>query len=247
MNIQERLQNMADLVESKQYAQATKEIVWLWNHMLEEDKAYSGVRVSYLIDWMKRVAELDESAKREFTRLRDLLSPEVESKNPDMSVVMDWFALSNKLLGDNEAIGCWVDRLVGIDEESMVLRVMRGSIHTWLCNQSRWTDAGRLLEPGALLMARNRLRIEEDIHNGQFNDETRRALRDMHLAELVRFHVSYLAARRDDEAWLLLELILDSFDYDSACVVIRDSALKAGVLSDRHESVMREHEQKEDE
>jgi hypothetical protein len=244
MNVQTRLQNVADLVENNQYAQATKEIVWLWNHMLEEDKSYSGVRGSYLIDWMKRVAELDESARREFTSLRDELIPEVESANPDINVVMDWFTLSDKLLGDNETIGRWIDRLVEFGEEPMVLRVMRGSVHIWLCDQSRWADAGRLLEPGSLLIARNRLRLEESKHSFQLDDETRRALKDMHLVELVRFHASYLAANRDDEAWLVLELILDEFDYDSACIAIRESAQNAGVMSDRHERVMREYNQR---
>jgi hypothetical protein len=244
MNVQTRFQNVADLVENNQYAQATKEIVWLWNHMLEEDKAYYGVRGSYLVDWMKRVAELDESAKREFTSLRDLLSPDIESKNPDINVVMDWFTLSNKLLGDSEAIGCWIDHLIGIEEESMVLRVMRDSIHTWLCNHNRWTDAGRLLEPGSLLIAKKRLRIEENRHDHGFDEETRRTLIDKHLTEFVRFHASYLAANRDDEAWLVLELILDEFDYDSACIAIRETAQNAGVMSDRHERVMREYNQR---
>lgn len=245
MNIQERFQNVADLVENNQYAQATKEIVWLWNHMLEEDKAYSGVRGSYLIDWMKRVAELDESAKREFAKLRDELIPEVESANPDIAVVMDWFKLSDRLFDDHEAIGHWVDRLVGFDEEPKVLRVMQGSVHTWLCDQSRWADAGRLLEPSSLLIARKRLRLEEDAHNCQLDDETRQALNSMYLVELVRFHVSYLAARRDDEAWLVMGLILDGFNYESACVAIREFAQAAGVLSERHETVMREYNQKD--
>lgn len=234
-----RLQRVADMVENNEYVQATKELKWLWNHMLDEDKSYSGVRGSYLVGWMKHVAEHDESAMREFTNLRDELQSKVERENPDFESVIDWFTLSDGLLGDNKAIGIWVDRLISFEKETDVFKIMRSTIHSWLCNQNRWQDAGGILEAGSLLIAKNRLQAEENIHDNQLSDESRSALNKMHLVELARIHASLLAAHRDDEAWSAAELILEYFEYDDASVVIRDIVKKAGVESAKHDVILK--------
>ena len=170
MNVQERFKNAAGLVESGEYTEATSELTWLWNHMLEEDKAFGGVRSSYLVSWMKRLAELDQEAHQTFKALRDKLTPRLEPGSTDYAPIMDWFTLSDKLLEDHSTIGSWVDGLLASENEPFELRIMKGTILSWMTNQGRWADAGRILEPGAIVVARARLRIEEEKHNDQQND-----------------------------------------------------------------------------
>lgn len=237
MNANERFHNAAGLVQDGQYADATKELVWLWDHMVQEDRALSGVRSSYLVGWMKRLADLDEDARHEFVKIRDGLTPELEKDDPDIYLVKDWFTLSRDLLEDDDSIKAWIDGLLSMDADPLVLKALRKPIHMWLCKHGRWTDAGKLLEPGSLLVARVRLQVEVEKHRTQFSEETRLTLTEIHLRDLVLAHASYLAAGRDEEAWAIVETTLELFDKEQACVAICEIAKEAGVLSQRHASL----------
>ena len=63
----------------------------------------------------------------------------------------------------------------------------------------------------------------------------------MRLNELARFHASYLAANRDDEAWEIADLLLGNFDKNQACIAIQETARIAGVESVKHEQMVRDY------
>lgn len=234
MNAQERFHYAVDLVKQGDYADATREMVWLWDHMLEEDRSLAGVRRSYLVDWMRRLAGLDENAQQQFTALRDKLTPEIDRDDPDFHLLMDWLTLSDELLDDEISIGRWIDRLLAMDEMPPALKLLGSQIRSWLCEHDRWADAGRLQEPSSILIAQTRLDVEREKYGFDANDELRKAFSRHRLINLVNAHVSYLAARRDDEAWAVADLILDIFDHERAYKAICEAVRLAGVESKRH-------------
>lgn len=190
---------------------------------------------------MKHLADLDEGARHEFARLRDRLTPETEKDDPDYHLIMDWFTLSQDLLEDDDSINAWIDRLLSMDTAPSILGALRNPIHAWLCKHDRWVDAGKLLEPGSLLVARVRLDVEEEKHGTRLADETRRALSEIRLRDLVLAHASYLAAGRDEEAWTIVVTTLELFDEERACIAICEVARTAGVFSQRHANLGRKH------
>jgi len=234
MNARERFDHATQLVEAGEYADATRELVWLWDHMLDEEPSLYGVRGSYLVGWMKHLADLDENARCEFTALRDKLTHEIHKDSPDLHVVADWFNLNDKLLEDHDSIGKWIDRLLSTDPEPDLMRVFRKTIHKWLCSHARWADAGRLLEPGSLIIARARLEAENEKHESRHTKEIRQSLAEIRLSDLAREHASFLAAGRDEEAWAIAKTAVEVFDSEQACNAIREMAQLAGVESEQH-------------
>lgn len=222
MDVRERFQHAANLVESGNYPEATTEFVWLWDHMLDEDKSFAGVRGSYLIAWMKRLMDLHEDACMQFTILRDKLVPRIAPGSTDYMPVMDWFTLSNNLLDDHSAISAWVDELLASESEPLEVRLMRSTILSWLFEQARWEDAGNLLEPGQVVAAQMRLDVERERHTEQFDDETLKILRENRLKSLAKTHLSYLAANRIDESQLIKELMIELFGVDQTQSMLQE-------------------------
>jgi len=234
MNVQERFQHAADLVNSGEYPEATSELLWLWNHMLDEDKSYFGVRSSYLATWMKRLAELDERARNEFMSMRDKLVQDITVENPDFQLFMDWLTLCERVPDDNESIERWVDRRMSDGGGPLALRPVRVPILSWLQTNGRWADAGKLLEPGSVAVAKVRLEIEQDRHNDTFDDELKYAIMSGLFERLLFMHISYLAADREDEAWLIVDVLLESWEADESRSAICRAVIDAEVSSSRH-------------
>lgn len=221
MDVRERFQHAVSLVESGNYSQATSELTWLWNHMLDEDKSFAAVRSSYLISWMKRLMELHDDARVQFTAIRDNLTPYLEPGSTDYKPIMDWFALSNKLLADHDSIAAWVDEILASDRESLELRLMRGTIFSWLSEQGRWEDAGGLLGPGSVVAAEERLTEEREKYDESTDEEIRKLLRERRLKLLTEKYHAYHSANRIDESRLIKELMVELHGNDQAQTVLQ--------------------------
>ena len=228
MDVRERFQNAADLVKKGQYHKATDEFIWLWNHMLDEDKSFTVVRYSYLIGWMKRLMELHEDAQVRFTALRDQLTPRFEPGSTDYRPISDWFTLCNNLLEDHSAIATWVDELLACESKPLELRIMRGTIISWMFEQDRWKDAGELLDPGPVVAAEARLSEEREKYNDEFNEETRNALRENRLKSMAMKQLCYDAAGRIEESQLTMELMIELFGNDQTQSMIQDLTKERG-------------------
>lgn len=71
VDVQARMELAKALVLKGEYAKATDEYAWLWEHMLEHEPAMVGVRGSFMVSDMQRLASKDAGARKRFVELRE--------------------------------------------------------------------------------------------------------------------------------------------------------------------------------
>jgi thioredoxin 1 len=143
VNVRARYDLARALARDRRFDEAVEEFVWLWEHMLEHDRATSGVRLSSMVNDMQRLAQRSDAARARFIALRDKTGKLLEGDKVDGSALRDWVAL-NKVVGDPDATLAWYDRVK--DEprwRPLVERVSR-DLTELLTAKKRWADVGRI-------------------------------------------------------------------------------------------------------
>ncbi len=244
MSMRQRMMVASELMRDGKLNEATEEFLWLWEHMLEHETSMQGVRVSFMVSDMKKLASQHEPARKAFTALRDELTETMKNGDDTYKVVSDWLVLNIRLLEDHRAVAEWVDQIDGEDDGIETMREMGSILQDWLLDHGYYAQAGRMLRSAEAVIGRahkyQALLSDEQRYDGMDEDSAARlksrAMR-MEIEKFARIHAAYLAADRPDDAWYIYDALLEDFDADSVGVSVCRAASVAGVLAPRHTEI----------
>ena len=205
VGMQERLQQAEKLATYKNKRdEATKEFLWLWDHMLEYDPAMSGVRVSFMATSMQGLASEHPPAREAFAAVRDNVEARLKSDNKTWNDLTDWIVL-NKVVADEDRTLAWFDRIKGdADSEETIVREAY-LIEPLLTARNRWADLPRLSPDllGKVAEAHEFMQTLMDTQKslGRGDDkELQDSARDMFYDKVANLYAGLLAAGREDDA-----------------------------------------------
>jgi hypothetical protein len=133
-------------LDDKQYEDATKAYVWLWNNMLPTDPSWQGVRLSSMLKEIEMLVGIDPWARATFCDIRDATrDAAVEfGLRGSHSPRIDWIAL-NEALGEEERTIEWFDAVKDNPEAVALIEHAAVMLVEPLKARRRWADIGRLL------------------------------------------------------------------------------------------------------
>jgi hypothetical protein len=131
MSMRQRLDLAKELVDAGKLDEATEEYTWLWEHMLEHETSLYGVRISFMINDMKNLAQRHKPALETFTGLRDALTEEMKNGDRSRENQIDWLVLNIRLLKDDQTVAEWVDHIQDRDDGIDTMREMGSLMQDW--------------------------------------------------------------------------------------------------------------------
>jgi hypothetical protein len=226
--------------------EATERYAWLWDNILSISQGMGGVRSSFMVGDMTRLAARHAPAKQRFAQLRDIAAARMEQDDDETRAVLDWINL-NDVVGEPEKTLAWFDKA----RQSMDFHAHYPHIgvvfRSWLERHGRWADSAFFVHNG-------REDIEEQYHHWKLLDSmmlrrpeiaARPEMADVHArmfrGRVASTYASLLAAGREREAddalaaargyapgaELLLQVLGTLADVGSQGMhVVRDSDLK---------------------
>jgi thiol-disulfide isomerase/thioredoxin len=158
---------------------ASKELLWLWEHALEIEPAWVGVRHSYLLGGLAELSRMHPPTRVELQRLRDA----AEAGNR-----RDWLSL-NQALGDIDRSLAWFDQ-VKLTMKPDELGGLQNAFEEPLVERERWTDLA-LLFPDPVAAFEQRRQLSAQMMNDSIPEEMREQLRE-YIATSLRERVEML-------------------------------------------------------
>jgi len=238
-DMQARLSYAETLMRSGKLEQATGEFVWLWNHMLEHERAMYGVRLSFMASDMERLAAQHDPALRQFTAMRDELTPAVESGQADPETMVDWVTLS-KVIGDQETVLALFDRFKNQPDKLAALRHVDDDLVELLEAQDRLAEA-IVLYPDPVEIVRRELDRFEHVrtlyeHQEQNGPEsTANILKQLRNREIARLYAICLAAGKHQQAAAIAKTMREADDDGSATQAMVEKSLAVDKPLPEHE------------
>ncbi len=210
-----RLKEAREALAAGNYDAATDQYLWLWEHILELSPSFVGVKYSYLVEDLKRLASKHEPARRKLTALRDAVIPKITDERIDREKFKDWFHLC-QAIGEEEKILTWFDSAVKSPSSSTLLLPVQLDITDFLIEQKKLVEAGNLMSDPLT-----------NVRAMMFMGKTGDLLEDASLARFVAGRwVALLAAGRKDEAAQVLKELFSSLGQSPE---IRINVVEAGV------------------
>lgn len=240
VNVRERMEIARGLAGAREFDAAAAEFVWLWENMLEHEPAMIGVRGSFMASDMERLARESDAARAAFTALRDGLTVRLEAGETSRANLTDWLVLNIRVLGDDDVVGAWVDRIWERPTGPDTLRAMGHLVVDWLIEQGDWAKAGIAQPPAMQFIARTRGMRQVMLANdrGGEHEALMRELTDRQfIDQMAAFHAAALAAGREDDAWQAAEALLKEVETDEARSGLCRDALRAKVVRPRHAEI----------
>jgi thioredoxin 1 len=206
VDIEARMDLARSLQSSGKKDEAADEYVWLWQHMLEHNPAYYGVRLSYLVSDMQRLASTSESAKKKFTALRDETAKGLDGEKVEMDTLVDFVGL-NKAIGDDAATLAWYDKVKDQPRYAkLVDRVSRNLSEIFIA-KGRWADLGKMYpDPIAELQREHDFMVMLPKHDPppEMDEATKKMIDEMPAKmfreKIGQMYAGLLAAGREEDA-----------------------------------------------
>jgi thioredoxin 1 len=233
INVEARMELAQSLASNKKFDLATDEFLWLWEHMLEHNQGYSGVRVSFMASDMTKLAEQYEPAKVAFTKLRDAARQKMDAGSKNRDVILDWFVLC-EIVDDEDGILAWFDKAKDEKKSAAVISTMNYKLFDLLVEHQRWADAG-LLEKDPVAAAQTSVdmdKLTSKMNQGddQFDAETKAMLKKQGNQRLfnnfAQRYACCLAAEKNDEATDIAKIFLEYQNNTEARVALVKWAMK---------------------
>ncbi|MGP1273696.1 MAG: thioredoxin family protein [Phycisphaerales bacterium] len=165
--VRQKLDAANDLLRDERYDEATDAYAELWDTMLDEDPAFYGVRLSYMVTSMTFLAEFHPPALERFTELRDREDAKLRAGEVDWDTLADWVHL-NGVIGDEASTMRWVERIAARDNAGRTLARFNDEITEQATEIGRW-DIVALAVPDPVATAREQVQFMHMIR--QLNDE----------------------------------------------------------------------------
>ena len=233
INVEARMDLARTLASNKKFDLATEEFLWLWQHMLEHNQGYSGVRVSFMASDMTKLAEQYEPAKVAFTKLRDAARQKMDAGSKNRDVILDWFVLC-EIVGDEDAILAWFDKAKDEKKSAAVISALDYKLFDLLVEHKRWADAG-LLNTDPVAKAQRSIDMNKRMAamnqgDDQFDAETKAMLKESNnervFNDFAQQYACCLAAEKNDEATDIAKIFLEYQNNTDARVALVKWAMK---------------------
>lgn len=244
LSMTDRLAFARDLASAGELDEATSEYLWLWHNMLDREPSMSGVRGSFMIGDMKELAQRHPPAHEAFVKLRDDLTAQLKDGDRSRANLRDWLFLNTRLLGDDQAVTEWIDRIKDSPTASETIRSMGHELQDWLVEHGYWRLAGESLRSASSIISRTeQMRtMMGDRMYGDLDEELVKQLKasqqQRDVQKHANAHAAFLAAERDEDAWELLDWVLSEYPRDLVSKAVSNAVQLAGVKSDRHNELL---------
>lgn len=228
IDTQARMEVAKSLTQSGKFEKATEEFVWLWQHMLEHNPAMVGVRLSFMANDMKALAEKSPLAKAKFTELRDQTGELLKKPKVSGGDLSDWLVL-NTIIEDQKATLAWFDGVKGQAKWTPMLTRHAYQLAPLLIEHGRWVDIAALY-PDPIAHIEQQFEFEKAMPKHELpegiDERTRKIIEDMPMKSFrdaaANLYASLLAAPREKEA---------SAFADRARVLDKSSAMTQALIS----------------
>lgn len=161
LGMQGRLGAARELMRSGRLDDATREYLWLWEHMLEHEPAMYGVRLSFMLSDIGELTAAHAPARGSFVGVRDELGRQIETNEAGARAVVDWVHL-NGVLGGEGLTAAWAEAALGGEGSSALLNRVRGEVFEQALAAGR-TDLVVRLYPDPVASAEAALKRIEDM------------------------------------------------------------------------------------
>jgi thiol-disulfide isomerase/thioredoxin len=175
--VQARHELARGLMSARRHEEALAEYLWLWNHSLEAEPGWIGVRYSYLLMELTELVGLSEAARQEFARLRAEAEGEVQAGDLSDSVLADWFAL-NQVLGEEDRSLSWFDRIKDAPPPGLEVSRLERWLGALLKGRQRWADLARLY-PNPLAVLDRQAQLTREMVEGLEGDPQAMSMPEM--------------------------------------------------------------------
>jgi thioredoxin-like negative regulator of GroEL len=152
-DLRDRLSLARVLVQRGLDDEAIEEFAWLWEHALEVNEAWVGVRYSFLIGALAPLVKRSEKAHARFAALRDLAHADF-AKQGNLN---DWVTL-NQLLGEEQRVVAWAESITSEDARQLRLFHNRAALDV-LGRHGAWKTLGNLIDNPVELLREEHQRV----------------------------------------------------------------------------------------
>lgn len=125
--MQGRLSAADGLMRSGRLDEATREYLWLWEHMLEHEPSMYGVRMSFMLTAIGELTSAHAPAREAFTAVRDGIGAQLEAGDAGARALVDWVHL-NGVLGGEALTVAWAEMALEDGGSAAVLERVRGNV-----------------------------------------------------------------------------------------------------------------------
>jgi len=214
------------LARAGQPAEALVHYLWLWPATRSEP-AFGGVRLSFLLSDMARLAAEHEPAREAFGKILAGLQEQVDAVEvPSFETWQEWTAFCRSF-GENERVVAWYERhrdaegRLLVERDDFLATHIVSEVFEVLMQAERPLDAVQLYEDatGRAREAVRDHRRSEDASAGMeadLREMTERFQRQKLVKDLSRLHAALLLAERDAEAARVATILLEALDTPEA-------------------------------
>ena len=235
VDIRDRMNIARMLVEAGDFDDATDEYLWLWDNMLDHQPSMVGVRSSFMISDMTRLAQRHPPAMEAFRQRRAAYLPAIESGEADRDELLDWITLA-QVVNEGDSVLQWFDAAKEDAKMRRLLPFAGHELRTRLVAEQRWADLA-LLYPDPVAYASRHLetmRVADREVDERFKEEMRRTLYRSTRTSVSYIYAAMLAVGDEEAAADVAGLLLDADDTAEARQILVSTALRANELRQIH-------------
>jgi hypothetical protein len=128
-----------ELARAGRHAEALVEYLWSWDHGLEHDPSYLGVRGSFLLSWIEELARVHPPAKEAMLERGDAVAALVREGRAEPQQMRDMIAIHAEF-GLHDRTLALFDELARDDERAAACRTLAETIAPQLVKERRYED-----------------------------------------------------------------------------------------------------------
>ncbi len=232
VDIQERMTIARELSRGEP-GLAAEEYEWLWNNMLEHEPAMVGVRLSFMVNDMQRLAAKDVAAKKRFTVMRDAVEKKADADKDDVAARADWVAL-NEVLRDDDRTLAWYDRVKDDGDSRPQVERTTYNLQQLFKKHKRWADLGRMSRDPMGDARQATMMLSMNMGEGEEREQMKEFAQNHARSSISDLYAGLLAAGREKDADKVAGVLLKSLDDAASRRALVSAALEAGQAKERH-------------
>lgn len=225
VDVQDRLNIARMLTDAGDFGEATDEYLWLWDNMLDHEPAMVGVRGSFMISEIGRLAQRYPPAKEAFSQRRAKYLAEIRAGTANGEVARDWITLAEPV-GEAESVLEWFNEAKEDPKQRQLLPYAEHLLRDRLIVADRWHDVA-LLYPNPVAHARNQVQTLR-MDDVELEDRHRTSMLRLIRRSVSIIYASLLAVGDEKGAADVAGMLLDVDDSPDARQALASIGLQAG-------------------